>query len=147
MVKCLGGFYLYHDQRFSDRESAAPLSEISVCCFHDLVCTAFLQKFIDAAILLSLSNFFNEVGGKTRPFCYNKFEEAILVDTGNYYSQVTREWLLNYSSAEYASKAEQCLREERGRACKILHPPRVEKLLQNMLQTGLIVRGMVPVVA
>ncbi|XP_019168415.1 PREDICTED: cullin-1-like isoform X1 [Ipomoea nil] len=146
MVKCLGGFYLYLDQRFSDRETAAPLSEISVCCFHDLVCTAFLQKFIDAAILLitqdrnglptdqtflqSLSNFFTEVGGKTRPFCYNKFEEAILVDTGNYYSQVAPEWLLNYSSAEYASKAEQCLREERGRACKILHPPGVEKLLQ-----------------
>nr|GLL29537.1 cullin-1-like isoform X1 [Ipomoea trifida] len=146
MVKCLGGFYLYLDQRFSDRESAASLSEISVCCFHDMVCNAFLQKFIDAAILLitqdrngqptdqtflqSLSNFFNEVGGKTRPFCYNKFEEAILVDTGNYYSQVAPEWLLNYSSAEYAFKAEQCLREERGRASKILHRPGVEKLLQ-----------------
>lgn len=128
----------------------------------------------DQTFLQSLSNFFNEVGGKTRPFCYNKFEEAILVDTGNYYSQVAPEWLLNYSSAEYAFKvhmlyvlflsclshipfiffhiknhekyfsflhvwiggssfnfqAEQCLREERGRASKILHRPGVEKLLQ-----------------
>ncbi|XP_031130077.1 cullin-1-like isoform X2 [Ipomoea triloba] len=130
MVKCLGGFYLYLDQRFSDRESAASLSEISVCCFHDMITQDRNGQPTDQTFLQSLSNFFNEVGGKTRPFCYNKFEEAILVDTGNYYSQVAPEWLLNYSSAEYAFKAEQCLREERGRASKILHRPGVEKLLQ-----------------
>lgn len=145
MAKCLGGFFLYLDRHGLDGKNVDSLNDISVRCFHDLVCSEYYQKIQNAAsslickdrdektldkdLLNNVSTFFLEIGlGNT--FYYDNFEKAILADAASYYSQLASEWLSCYSSAEYVRKVDWCLNEEKGRASQYLYQKSVEKLLQ-----------------
>ncbi|KAJ9552549.1 hypothetical protein OSB04_016594 [Centaurea solstitialis] len=144
MAKCLGGFFLYLDRHFVEDRKAVSLSDLSICCFHDLVCSELYPKISEAAISLinqdrddnsvcrdllkNVSTFFVEIGmGKMH--YYENFEMAVITSTANYYNRLVPEWLLRYSSADYILKAECCLSQEKERASQFLHQTSVEKLL------------------
>lgn len=144
MAKCLGGFFLYLDRHFVEDRKAVSLSELSICCFHDLVCSELYPNILEAAISLinqdrddnsvcrdllkNVSTFFVEIG-RGKMHYYENFEMAVLGSTANYYNHLVPEWLLHYSSADYILKAEYCLSQEKERASQFLHQPSVEKLL------------------
>ncbi|KAK3012837.1 hypothetical protein RJ639_008616 [Escallonia herrerae] len=153
MVKCLGGFFLYLDRHFADGKSAAPLRDVSVVCFHDLVFVKFYDKCRDAAIdlisqdraeemidrglLKNISSFFMEIGGQGNTSYYESFEKAIIADVSIYYSSLASEWLFRYSCTDYIRKAEWCLNQENARASQYLYQTSVEKLLQ-VLSSSLV---------
>ncbi|KAK2976045.1 hypothetical protein RJ640_024773, partial [Escallonia rubra] len=153
MVKCLGGFFLYLDRHFTDGKSAAPLRDVSVVCFHDLVFVKFYDKCRDAAIdlisedraekmidrglLKNISSFFMEIGGQGNTSYYESFEKAIIADVSIYYSSLASEWLFRYSFTDYIRKAEWCLNQENARASQFLYQTSVEKLLQ-VLSSSLV---------
>ncbi|XP_057498331.1 cullin-1-like [Actinidia eriantha] len=144
MAKCLGGFFLYIDRAY---KIDASLSDVSVRCFRDHVCTVHYQKFQEAAVSLinqdrndnptdrgllkNVSTFFFEMGnGKDNTHCYINFEKAILADAASYYSRLASEWLACCSSVDYMKKAESCLNNEIQRVSQYLHQTTAAKLLQ-----------------
>lgn len=145
MAKCLGGFFLYLDRYFVEDRKAASLSDLSISCFHDLVCIELYPKLLEAAICLinedrdgnsvcrdllkNVSTFFVEIGGGNIHY-YENFEGAVLSSTENYYNFLVPQWLTHYSSADYVLKAEFCLSQEKERASQFLHQTSVEKLLR-----------------
>lgn len=144
MAKCLGGFFLYLDRHFVEDRKAVSLSDLSICCFHDLVCSELFPKILEAAIsqinqdrdensvcrdlLKNVSTFFVEIGRGEMHY-YENFEMAVLASTANYYNHLVQEWLMLYSSADYILKAEYCLSQEKERGSQFLHQTSVEKLL------------------
>ncbi|CAI9304481.1 unnamed protein product [Lactuca saligna] len=145
MAKCLGGFFLYLDRYFVEDRKAASLSNLSISCFHDLVCIELYPKLLEAAICLinedrdgksvcrdllkHVSTFFVEIGRGDMRY-YENFEGAVLSSTENYYNFLVPQWLQHYSSADYVVKAEFGLSQEKERASQFLHQTSVEKLLR-----------------
>ncbi|KAL7584364.1 cullin-1 isoform X1 [Lactuca sativa] len=145
MAKCLGGFFLYLDRYFVEDRKAASLSNLSISCFHDLVCIELYPKLLEAAICLinedrdgksvcrdllkHVSTFFVEIGRGDMCY-YENFEGAVLSSTENYYNFLVPQWLQHYSSADYVLKAEYRLSQEKERASQFLHQTSVEKLLR-----------------
>lgn len=145
MAKCLGGLFLYLDRHFVEDRKAASLSDLSISCFHDLVCVELYPKLLEAAICLinedrddnpvcrdllkNVSTFFVEIGRGNLHY-YENFEAEVLSSTINYYKFVVPQWLRHYSSADYVSKAEHSLSHEKERASQFLHQTSVEKLLR-----------------
>ncbi|KAI3872754.1 hypothetical protein MKX03_028935, partial [Papaver bracteatum] len=58
----------------------------------------------------------------------NDFETAFLIDTADYYTRKASNW----SKEEFAVKVEECLRKEKDRASRYLHPSTEEKLLKTV---------------
>ncbi|KAK3041989.1 hypothetical protein RJ639_002297 [Escallonia herrerae] len=159
MVKCLGGFFLYLDRHFADGKSAAPLRDVSVVCFHDLVFVKFYdkcrdcaidlisedraEKTIDRGLLKNISSFFMEIGGQGNTSYYESFEKAIIADVSIYYSSLASEWLFRYSCTDYIWKAEWCLNQVNARASQFLYQTSVEKLLQ-VLSSSLVLYHCLP---
>ncbi|KAI3448612.1 hypothetical protein Pfo_005277 [Paulownia fortunei] len=146
MVKCLRRFFLYLDRQIAERKTAAPLSDTSVCSFDELVCKVLHKRLTNATLFLitqdrngvpvdwnllqGISTFYVEVGALGKTPYYDMFEEAILADAANYYSQLASQWYLCYSSTNYVLKVEQCVTEEKGRVSQFLYQSSVEKLVQ-----------------
>ncbi|XP_071733647.1 cullin-1-like isoform X2 [Rutidosis leptorrhynchoides] len=145
MAKCLGGIFLYLDRHFVEKKKTDSFSDLSICCFHDMVFTELFPKILEAAISLinqdrdensgcrdllnNVSTLFVEIGNGKMHY-YENFETAVLTTTANYYNQLVSHWLPHYSPVEYFTKAQHYCNQEKERASQFLNQNSVEKLLQ-----------------
>ncbi|KAK9073909.1 hypothetical protein SSX86_006503 [Deinandra increscens subsp. villosa] len=145
LAKFLGGFFLYLDRHFTEDRKTASLSELSTCCFRDLVFSELYPKILEAAISLinqdrednsvcrdllkNVSTLFIEMGSGKMHY-YENFETRIIASTANYYNNLFPQWLLQHSPIDIFMKAQMCLNQEKERASQFLHQTSVEKLLQ-----------------
>ncbi|KAF8401517.1 hypothetical protein HHK36_012457 [Tetracentron sinense] len=146
MAKWLSRFFGYLDRYFTTRKDLASLNDVCVNCFRVRVCHELHGKFRNAAISLinqerdgmqidrellkNVLDFFVDMEEQGKINYYEDFEQVMLSDTADYYSQKASEWILNDSFAEYILKADWCLNQEKGRACHYLFRTGIEKLLE-----------------
>lgn len=144
MAKCLGGFFLYLDRHFVEERKTASLSDLSICCFHDMVFSELYPKILEAAISLinqerdensgcrdllkNVSTLFVEIGNGKMHY-YENFETAVLTATAKYYNHLVPKWRPYYSPVDYFIKAQHCFTLEKERASHFLNQNSVEKLL------------------
>ncbi|KAL4580581.1 hypothetical protein LXL04_016781 [Taraxacum kok-saghyz] len=81
------------------------------------VCVELYPKLLEAAICLIHEDRDHNSG-------------AVLSNTETYYNYLVPQWLQHYSYADYVSKAEFCLNQEKERTSEFLHQTSVEKLLR-----------------
>lgn len=153
MVRWLSRFFHYLDRYFIARRSLPPLNEVGLTCFRDLVYQELNGKVrdavislidqeregeqIDRALLKNVLDIFVEIGMGQMDSYENDFEEAMLKDTGDYYSRKASNWILEDSCPDYMLKAEECLKREKDRVAHYLHSSSEPKLLEKV-QTELL---------
>ncbi|KAK8693848.1 hypothetical protein V6N13_071415 [Hibiscus sabdariffa] len=148
MVRWLSRFFHYLDRYFIARRSLPALNEVGLTRFRDLVyqevhakvkdaVIALIDKEregdqIDRALLKNVLDIFVEIGMGQMDRYEDDFEEAMLQDTGAYYSRKASTWIEEDSCPEYMLKSEECLKKERERVSNYLHSSSEVKLLEKV---------------
>ncbi|CAA7015680.1 unnamed protein product [Microthlaspi erraticum] len=151
MVRWLSRFFQYLDRCFTTRISVAPLREVGMTCFRDLVYEELHSRAtdvvielineereggqIDRALLKNVLDIYVEAG---KDQYKNDFETLMLKDSTSYYSRKAASWIQEDSCPEYMQKAEECLRKEKERVAHYLHST-TEAGLVEIVQRQLLV--------
>lgn len=145
MTKFLSGVFIHLDRYFVVRNGRPSLRGVAILCFHDLVCCKLDGHFRDVAISLinqdrngkqvqqdllkSVFTFVMEIGEGNKSY-YETFEQLILADAANYYSQLASQQLFCNSYTDYIQKVEWLLIQEKEKAGYYMQQGSLEKLLQ-----------------
>eukprot|EP00246_Nothoceros_aenigmaticus_P018555 TRINITY_DN9759_c0_g1_i1.p1 TRINITY_DN9759_c0_g1~~TRINITY_DN9759_c0_g1_i1.p1 ORF type:complete len:748 (+),score=195.78 TRINITY_DN9759_c0_g1_i1:221-2464(+) len=148
MVRWLSRFFNYLDRYFIARRSLAPLNEVGLMCFRDLVYQEIKNNVkdavialidreregeqIDRALLKNVLGIFVEIGMGSMEAYEQDFEVAMLQDTASFYSRKAASWIEEDSCPDYMLKAEDCLKREKERVGHYLHATSEAKLLDKV---------------
>ncbi|MCL7046981.1 hypothetical protein MKW94_020783 [Papaver nudicaule] len=136
MVRKLCTCFLYLDRYYIPRKSLPSLSDVGLSCFRKEIMKVGVKDSvialinhereggeIDQALLKNVLQVYVDLKSYV-----NDFETAFLNDTADYYTQIASSW----SKEDYAAKAEECLRKEKGRVTHYLESSSEEKLLKRV---------------
>ncbi|KAJ0013520.1 hypothetical protein Pint_19812 [Pistacia integerrima] len=147
MARWLCRFFEYLDRYFIPQKKELPnLDKLSVKVFHELVFKNLYCELratalslikqereglqIDQDLLKNVIFIFSEIDNCGELKYYANFEHLMLYESSSYYAQLSSEWLLSDSYADYMQKALWCLNQEEKRASQYLYPDTGVALLQ-----------------
>ncbi|XP_031269547.1 cullin-1-like isoform X1 [Pistacia vera] len=147
MARWLCRFFEYLDRYFIPQKKELPnLDKLSVKVFHELVFKNLYCELraaalslikqereglqIDQDLLKNVIFIFSEIDNCGEIKYYANFEHVMLYESSSYYAQLSSEWLLSDSYADYMQKALWCLNQEEKRASQYLYPDTGVTLLQ-----------------
>ncbi|CAH2036098.1 unnamed protein product, partial [Thlaspi arvense] len=157
MVKSLSKIFHYLEYSFIPFSSFAPLKEVSLACFRDLVYNKLQLKVkeavvslvdreregvdIDRVLMKNVLEFYVEIGMGEMKIYEQDFESFFLEDTTSYYSSKASRWIQEDSFSDYTLKAEECIKKEKESVTNYLHSSSVPKLVKVVEHALLVVRG------
>jgi len=147
MVRWLSRFFNYLDRYYISRYALAPLKDVGMLCFRDLVYAELKGAIkdgmlalvdrerageqVDRPLLKNVLGLFVEMGMGSMEAYENDFEAHALTNCAQFYAQQSAAWVATDSCPEYMVKAEECLRSEKERVDAYLHASSEGKLLRE----------------
>ncbi|KAF5950932.1 hypothetical protein HYC85_012925 [Camellia sinensis] len=146
MTYWLSRFFQFLDRYFTANRRLPKLLETSFMTFYELVYGEMNDQVrdavismidqeregdqIDHALVKNVLDIYTEMGEGSMKYYQKDFEEAMLVDTGAFYSQKASIWITSESYKDYMLKVEGCLKQETERVSCYLQHTSQQKLLE-----------------
>ena len=147
MVRWLSRFFNYLDRYYISRYALAPLKDVGMLGFRDLVYVELKGAIkdgmlamvdrerggeqIDRPLLKNVLGLFVEMGMGSMEAYETDFEAHALTNCAQFYAQQSAAWIAVDTCPEYMVKAEECLRCEKERVDAYLHASSELKLLRE----------------